>query len=453
MKNKHHMSRLSPIKHIPVFLLLFSTKVFGASLSFNGNTLPVIEITPDKSSGIDRIYVVDNLNNVSITLDNTLTNSPEWYIYGELGGGYAERIENIIYNEKKSTLEDIKSDHGYIINDGNDRYIFWIIDYSKYPDDIIGINLPLSTECDGTTLSFSGGCKPIYYYTINGKRETLSRDIKLTYYNLEWDEESMNYNQVICEKQFASIDGNIYLPPIYCLTIFSISEDRFMSEWGRSKNIESDQYYPNAVAVTTVAQKADNNISDNLRNSDIDGLGGSAPCLIEFRSYITDAVMHTEWQMSDTPDFNNTTYRITQQDFDYTFTQAGTTYVRCIVSNADGSCEYTGDTYTVNIGVSELLIPNTFSPDNDGINDIWKVSYNSILDFQCWIFDRQGHQLFYFDSPDKGWDGKSNGKYVKPGVYYYVITATGSDGKRYKKSGDINIINYKSNRSSGSNAN
>ena len=35
------------------------------------------------------------------------------------------------------------------------------------------------------------------------------------------------------------------------------------------------------------------------------------------------------------------------------------------------------------------------------------------------------------------------GRSVKPGVYYYVIQALGADGKKYKKSGDINILNYK----------
>ena len=40
----------------------------------------------------------------------------------------------------------------------------------------------------------------------------------------------------------------------------------------------------------------------------------------------------------------------------------------------------------------------------------------------------------------KGWDGKYKGKYVKPGVYYYVIEAKGADGKEYKKKGDINIL-------------
>lgn len=51
--------------------------------------------------------------------------------------------------------------------------------------------------------------------------------------------------------------------------------------------------------------------------------------------------------------------------------------------------------------------------------------------------------MFYFDNPELGWDGKYNGKYVGPGVYFYVIEAKGADGKNYKMKGDINIINAK----------
>ncbi len=87
-------------------------------------------------------------------------------------------------------------------------------------------------------------------------------------------------------------------------------------------------------------------------------------------------------------------------------------------------------------------MPNAFSPNDDGVNDEWKVAYRSLLTFNCWIFDRQGHQICHLTSPDQGWDGKIGGKTVDSGVFYYVIEATGTDGKKYKKSGDINVVKY-----------
>ena len=71
------------------------------------------------------------------------------------------------------------------------------------------------------------------------------------------------------------------------------------------------------------------------------------------------------------------------------------------------------------------------------------MAYRSLIEFRCSIFDRYGAEIISFDDPSQGWDGKRGGKVVKPGVYFYVIEAVGSDGKKYKKSGDINIIGSK----------
>ena len=96
------------------------------------------------------------------------------------------------------------------------------------------------------------------------------------------------------------------------------------------------------------------------------------------------------------------------------------------------------------VGESNLLCPNAFSPQaSPGVNDEWKVSYKSIISFECHIFNRWGTELFSFTDPSVGWDGKYKGKYVPAGTYYYVIKARGSDGRDYKLSGDINIINSK----------
>jgi hypothetical protein len=52
-------------------------------------------------------------------------------------------------------------------------------------------------------------------------------------------------------------------------------------------------------------------------------------------------------------------------------------------------------------------------------------------------------ELFTWTDPSQGWDGKKGGKYVPPGVYFYIIEAEGSDGVPYKRKGDINILRSK----------
>lgn len=217
-----------------------------------------------------------------------------------------------------------------------------------------------------------------------------------------------------------------------------------MAFWDEKVTRESNNYVTAAVDVRAKATQ-DSELSDNEKSSGVEGaLGGSAPVHITFEANVTDAVMHYEWQMATDPDFNDIQLRLNQQVVEQDFDEAGITYWRFIGSNGDGSCEAYSETFTVDIGVSELTCPNIFTPHNkDGANDVWKVSYRSIVDFHCWIFNRWGNKIIEFTDPSQGWDGTYNGKLVNPGVYYYVIQARGSDGKPYKLSGDINIIRYR----------
>lgn len=68
-------------------------------------------------------------------------------------------------------------------------------------------------------------------------------------------------------------------------------------------------------------------------------------------------------------------------------------------------------------------IPNTFTPNGDGINDTWRLDnlYNASTSFSVTIYNRYGAQLFYAATYAKPWDGTYKGKPVSVGVYYYVI--------------------------------
>ena len=147
--------------------------------------------------------------------------------------------------------------------------------------------------------------------------------------------------------------------------------------------------------------------------------------------------------MSQDAEFNNVLLRLNDEEISQIFNEAGTYYLKFVGNNDAGDCSVESQTYTVNIGTSSIDCPNVFSPQStEGVNDEWKVSYKSIVEFQCWIFNRWGIKVCEMNDPSQGWNGKYNGKYVKSGVYYYVIKARGADGQEYNLKGDINIINY-----------
>ncbi|MEO5912481.1 MAG: gliding motility-associated C-terminal domain-containing protein, partial [Pelobium sp.] len=77
----------------------------------------------------------------------------------------------------------------------------------------------------------------------------------------------------------------------------------------------------------------------------------------------------------------------------------------------------------VNVIVAGLpKIPNTFTPNNDGINDVWNIAYlESYVNAKISIFNRYGNPVFTSSGYLIPWDGKTNGKEVPVGVYYYVI--------------------------------
>ena len=112
-----------------------------------------------------------------------------------------------------------------------------------------------------------------------------------------------------------------------------------------------------------------------------------------------------------------------------------------------GSCVNTDYSYDFEISKFFWDAPNVFSPGaSPGINDEFKITYESIVSFKGWIFNRWGNEIFHWTNPDLGWDGKKGGKYVAPGVYFYVLEAKGSDGKTHKKTGSISILRSKTER-------
>ena len=89
-----------------------------------------------------------------------------------------------------------------------------------------------------------------------------------------------------------------------------------------------------------------------------------------------------------------------------------------------------------------LEMPNAFSPNGDGVNDIYKAKSNhrSIVEFHAYIFNRWGQKLFDWTNINEGWDGTVHGKPVKDGTYFVLVKAKGADGRDYNIKKDVNIL-------------
>ena len=174
---------------------------------------------------------------------------------------------------------------------------------------------------------------------------------------------------------------------------------------------------------------------------------GPGPILVHFEAEIEqDSLDYYAWEISDDMQFSSTivTYR-SETNVDYEFSETGTYYVRFnyrrLGEDGDGNyCEK----YTITVTESLLQIPNLITPDSpSGTNQVFKVKYSSLVSFELWVYNRWGQQLFHTKDPSVGWDGTQGGKPVPTGAYYYLVKARGTDGIRYNKKGDINVLRVK----------
>lgn len=79
---------------------------------------------------------------------------------------------------------------------------------------------------------------------------------------------------------------------------------------------------------------------------------------------------------------------------------------------------------TVSAEEQALVIPNTFTPNNDGINDTWTIkNMSTYASFTVSIFNRNGQQLYFSNRYAMPWDGRYRGAELPAGTYYYVINA------------------------------
>jgi gliding motility-associated-like protein len=88
---------------------------------------------------------------------------------------------------------------------------------------------------------------------------------------------------------------------------------------------------------------------------------------------------------------------------------------------AINDCGDKSDSIEITKGVCKLYVPTAFTPNGDGVNDIFKVQFGEgITQFEMSIYNRWGQRVFYSIDKNKGWDGRTSGK-LQPGVYLWAI--------------------------------
>ncbi len=89
---------------------------------------------------------------------------------------------------------------------------------------------------------------------------------------------------------------------------------------------------------------------------------------------------------------------------------------------------------------SEVFVPNIFSPNNDGMNDILFVYGPNIREMKFFIYNRWGEKVFESNNQANGWNGKYKDKPTQAGVYVYYLNAVMYNGETVIKKGNISLV-------------
>ncbi|NDV79266.1 gliding motility-associated C-terminal domain-containing protein [Dysgonomonas sp. 511] len=430
---------LSILLSIPLFAQYTVTGGMGVPYAYDENLA---------GTGIEKIYLLNSLSNATIQYKSSAISVNFYYYTNTLSDKVQVPASDISSSssggETTYTISNIQDSRGYMAEE-NDvlKAAVWIVDYQQHQPALSSVSvIENEDKCENIKL-FIDKSDELSFYTVGGSKRNISRKYTISYNNLEWNGNSEAFEDketIISERE---IGTEIIINAPLMDTKFTLQGDQFAKHFGQAKTVESAPYRAIAVEAHMITVQEKRNIANEVRTEGTD-LGGSAPVTINFYGYGNEPVAgYYTWFIYNKRDMNNPVARYTDKDIKYAFEESGDFIVKLEVAESTSICS---DTTSVEFKVTEsfLDIPNYFSPgDSPGSNDEFRVAYKSLVKFKCTIFNRWGQKLYESTDPAKGWDGRYGGRYVNTGVYFYVIEALGSDGIKYKKGGDINVIRSK----------
>lgn len=156
--------------------------------------------------------------------------------------------------------------------------------------------------------------------------------------------------------------------------------------------------------------------------------------LIQFinNSMGADSVL---WSFGDPSDSTSASY-----DAAFAYTAVGCYPVQLLVTSAEGC----SSTTALEVCVEDefgVYIPNAFTPNGDGYNDLWGAitTVGRPREFELVVFDRWGGELYRADEKQAFWDGTANGQ-VPQGVYPWMLRMRDTEGKVQQRTGHVTLL-------------
>ncbi len=124
----------------------------------------------------------------------------------------------------------------------------------------------------------------------------------------------------------------------------------------------------------------------------------------------------------------------------FLFPGVGCWPVSLAVSN-EWDCTDTARAEICVTGADTLRVPNVFSPNGDGVNDVFRVQGNGLHSLDVRLFNRWGQLVARLERVNQVWDGRSpTGEVLSEGTYFYTLRAQDGDGKTHDLNGTVTLV-------------
>ena len=436
---------------ISIFALLISVSISAQFSVLNSASY----FMPNHGGSNVNIFVIDNIHNTTELRFNLYQSytTINWF-----------RYENPTFSISNLNHIFFPDTGGYIIDatdsDGNTtrRYV-WIFDYQEHLPNLIEFE-PIHEQSNCVTTYFrlnANAVSPMIYFVFgNSTPRQIDRNFTITYNTREYS--NGVWNVIERSQQIVLPASQISVPAsLYAGVFFTLSGDQFAQSFGINPlfsvsttesaltNIESRL---TAVVETRDALNEINRPRERYITPP-NTLVGSAPFEVTFQSRPSDNNASVEWKIYRINDGDSTSFIASQFTHNLpqiTFREDGTYRVHLSVANRVHLSETNGnyctstESFTVQVYVSHLSVPNVFTPNNDGINDEFRVAFRSLESFHMSVFTDRGQLVFETTDPQRGWDGRIGNRNAPMGTYFYIIRARGTDGRVFNKRGDVALI-------------
>jgi gliding motility-associated-like protein len=124
----------------------------------------------------------------------------------------------------------------------------------------------------------------------------------------------------------------------------------------------------------------------------------------------------------------------------YLINDTGTYELKLSCINSDGCVATDVKIFDVIDDAVEIIIPNVFTPNNDGINDLFALELKGIKQLEGVLYNRWGRLIYEWTGLENFWDGTINGNKATDGVYFYVVKTIDIKDNNLDHKGTVTLI-------------